>query len=253
MNSLSRSADGFLSVFDIRKSKIVAQSEQQDDELLSLVTVKNNKKVIVGSQDGILSLFTWGQWLDSTDRYPGHPQSVDTIVKIDEDTVATGSSDGLIRIVSILPNKLLGVIGDHGEFPVECIRLDKDKRYLGSCSHDSTVKFWDVEDLFEEGDNEEEEEEREKEVVEGDSAPSQKKRAKESDSEEDGWSDMDGAEEVEEEEEVEEVKVKVNKKDKKVETKVPKNKKQKINKKEVAAAASSSVKGAKKQFFSGLD
>ncbi len=32
-----------------------------------------------------------------SDRFPGHPDSVEAILKIDEDTVLTGSSDGLIR------------------------------------------------------------------------------------------------------------------------------------------------------------
>ncbi len=34
-------------------------------------------------------------------------QSVESMVKIDEDTVVTCSEDGIIRIVSIQPNKLL--------------------------------------------------------------------------------------------------------------------------------------------------
>lgn len=35
----------------------------------------------------------------------GHPSSVDALVKYDTDTVITGSSDGIIRIVNILPNR----------------------------------------------------------------------------------------------------------------------------------------------------
>ena len=40
-----------------------------------------------------------------THRFPGHPESVDALVKFDESTVLTGSSDGAIRILSVLPNK----------------------------------------------------------------------------------------------------------------------------------------------------
>lgn len=46
-------------------------------------------------------------------RTTGHPESVEAIVKLDEDTIATGSSDGMIRVVAIQPNKLLGVLGEH--------------------------------------------------------------------------------------------------------------------------------------------
>ncbi|KAJ3090819.1 WD domain repeat-containing protein 55 [Quaeritorhiza haematococci] len=124
-------------------------SENQDDELLSVTVLKDTKKAVVGTQDGVLSIFSWGDWGDCTDRFPGHPSSIESIAKLDESTIATGSSDGLVRVVSILPNKLAGVIGAHDEgFPVEKIGLSRDGRWLGSCSHDCTVQFWDVEQFM---------------------------------------------------------------------------------------------------------
>lgn len=79
-----------------------------------------------------------------TDRILGHPQSIDALVAIDENTVCTGSSDGLIRcvvsrelkqltqcrVVSVHPNKLLGVVGEHEDFPVERLALSGDKDRL---------------------------------------------------------------------------------------------------------------------------
>ncbi|CAM9940597.1 unnamed protein product, partial [Choristocarpus tenellus] len=55
----------------------------------------------------------------------GHPHSVDTLLKLDEDTVLTGSSDGIIRwvVVSLQPDKFLGLLGDHEDFPVESIEV----------------------------------------------------------------------------------------------------------------------------------
>jgi len=155
---LATSGDGTLGVYDIRKGKLHSLSDTQDDELLSLAILKNGKKVVCGTQDGILDIFSWDKWADISDRFPGHPKSIDTIVKVDEDTIFTGSSDGLIRVVQIHPNKLLGVIGEHEEFPIERIRLSRDNKYLGSCSHDNTVKFWNVEYLMD-NDNENNEEE----------------------------------------------------------------------------------------------
>lgn len=150
------SGDGCLSIFDIRKEKPVSVSDNQDDELLSVVIVKNTKKAVVGTQDGVLSLFSWGNWGDCTDRFPGHPSSIDAIVKIDEDTICTGSSDGLIRVIGILPNKLIGVIGDHDGMPIERMQLSSSKKWMGTCSHDSVVRFWDVAYLFEEEEDEDE-------------------------------------------------------------------------------------------------
>ncbi|KAL1916058.1 uncharacterized protein VTP21DRAFT_6062 [Calcarisporiella thermophila] len=147
--------DGYLSVWDIRKPDLVAMSDNQEDELLSVEILKDGKKVVVGSQEGILNLWTWGDWGDVSDRFLGHPNSIDAICRVDEDTIVTGSSDGIIRVIGILPNKFHGIIGEHEDFPVEQIKMSWDKRYLASCSHDAVVRFWDVRYLFE---SEEEEE-----------------------------------------------------------------------------------------------
>mmetsp|Transcript_25549 Transcript_25549/g.71456 ORF Transcript_25549/g.71456 Transcript_25549/m.71456 type:complete len:381 (+) Transcript_25549:169-1311(+) len=153
---LSVSGDGTLVVTDLRTRKVAAQSEEDaDDELLSVVVVKDGKKVVCGSQEGALFLYSWGYWNDCSDRFPGHPNSIDAMVKFDEDTIITGSSDGIIRIINILPNKLLGVVGEHADYPVECVALSGDRKLLASASHDNTVKIWDIAFLQEEGSDEE--------------------------------------------------------------------------------------------------
>ena len=103
----------------------------------------------------MLGLFKWGEWDDARDLFPGHPQSIDTIVKLDEDTVFTGSSDGIIRIVQIHPNQLLGIVGEHSRYPLECIAVSGDKTYLASCSHDNFVRFWNIAYLYEQDSDEE--------------------------------------------------------------------------------------------------
>ncbi len=57
-------------------------------------------------------------------------------VKVDEDTVLTGCSDGLVRAVRILPNALFGTLGQHDGFLVEMLKFDRDRRMVGSVSHD---------------------------------------------------------------------------------------------------------------------
>jgi len=152
---LCPSADGTLSIFDLRKGKLEAMSDNIEDELLSITIVKNGSKVVCGSQGGILNIFSWGNWGDISDRFPGHPESIDTIVDLSEDIICTGSSDGLIRVVSILPNRLLGVVGEHEEFPIERLDVSRDNNLLASCSHDNTVKFWNISYFWEEGKGEE--------------------------------------------------------------------------------------------------
>jgi len=153
---LCPSGDGTLSVFDLRKGKLEAMSDNLEDELLSIAVVKNNQKVVCGSQGGILNIFRYGYWGDVNDRFPGHPESIDALVKMSENIVVTGSSDGLIRVVEILPNRLLGVVGEHENYPIERLKLSRDSNMLASCSHDNTVKFWDVSFFWEE-ENEDEE------------------------------------------------------------------------------------------------
>lgn len=47
-----------------------ARSEEDaDDELLSVVMAKGGKKVVVGSQSGVLNLYSWGYWKDCSDRW----------------------------------------------------------------------------------------------------------------------------------------------------------------------------------------
>ncbi|KAG9016055.1 WD repeat-containing protein jip5 [Tulasnella sp. 427] len=158
---VASSGDCTLSVIDIRSTRTepFAQSDDQDDEFLSLCSIKDNSKLIVGTQLGMLTIFnrsSASSYLGPVDRMPGHPSSVDALVPITDDVIATGSSDGLIRLVQIMPNKLLGAVADHGDFPVERLGLSRDGKWLASASHDEWLKLTDVGDALEESDGEDE-------------------------------------------------------------------------------------------------
>lgn len=146
---LVSSADCTLSVYDLRMmgedpSKATRRSDDQEDELLSLQVMKNGRKVVCGTGEGVLSIFSWGTWGDLSDRFPGHPQSIDGLLKVDEDTLLTGSSDGLIRVVQIQPDKLLGVLGDHEGFPIEKLAFNSNHSFVGSLTHDNLIRIWDA-------------------------------------------------------------------------------------------------------------
>jgi WD repeat-containing protein 55 len=106
--------------------------------------MKGGRKVVCGTGQGVLALWSWGTWGDISDRFPGHPASVDALLKIDEDTLLTGSSDGLLRVVQILPDKFLGVLGDHEGFPIEHLQWNADKSLVGSVTHDKYIRLWDA-------------------------------------------------------------------------------------------------------------
>mmetsp|Transcript_12031 Transcript_12031/g.28529 ORF Transcript_12031/g.28529 Transcript_12031/m.28529 type:complete len:526 (+) Transcript_12031:55-1632(+) len=168
---LATCADGTLGVYDLRMNKGTLsdksrKSDHLDDELLSLCVLKSGKKVVCGTQTGALSIFSWGTWGDISDRFPGHPSSVETLLKIDENTLLTGSSDGLIRVVQIHPDKLLGLLNDgdkrgngsgdhefhiHERYPVEKLAYNSNKDIVGSLSHDNFIQLWDARILRDEG------------------------------------------------------------------------------------------------------
>ena len=151
---LAAGGGGYLSVFNPRKGRLEARSDHMDDELLSVKWICGGKNAIVGTTEGVLNFWKAGDWGNISTRFPGHPESVDSIVVIDEHTVVTGSSDGMLRIVSCLPNQLLGLVGEHGDFPIESVRMSRNKNFLASASHDNRIKFWNIDYLFEDEEDE---------------------------------------------------------------------------------------------------
>merc|ERR1712166_1019494 len=220
------SADGSLGVYDLRMNKgAVADtsrtSDHQDDELLSLCVLKSGKKVVCGTQTGTLAIFSWGTWGDISDMFPGHPSSVDALLKIDENTLLTGSSDGLIRVVQLHPDKFLGILnegadgrasgssddldshGAHGGYPVEQLKYNSNKDVVGSISHDNFVRLWDARILKDDNKDNDDDEEEESDEDNDDLKPSATVRAKAvstatkktntngKDNSDDEWEDMD--------------------------------------------------------------
>ncbi|XP_006658922.2 WD repeat-containing protein 55 [Oryza brachyantha] len=145
---LATSGDGTLSVNNLRRNKVKSQSEFSEDELLSVVVMKNGKKVVCGTPSGALLLYSWGFFKDCSDRFLGHAQSVDTMLKLDEETLISGAADGVIRLVGILPNRIIQPLAEHSEYPIEALAFSNDRNYLGSISHDKMLKLWDLQDLL---------------------------------------------------------------------------------------------------------
>lgn len=60
-------------------------------------------------------------------------------------SVCTGSSDGLLRRISLSSSQVSfdGILGDHGEdLPIERVRTKS--QLLASCGHDLRIRFWDL-------------------------------------------------------------------------------------------------------------
>lgn len=53
--------------------------------------------MVCGSADGVLNIYSWGEWGDISDRIPTENDSIDSICPITEDIICTGTDDSYIR------------------------------------------------------------------------------------------------------------------------------------------------------------
>ncbi|KAL6133890.1 hypothetical protein ACLB2K_066123 [Fragaria x ananassa] len=147
MKLLGTSGDGTLSVCNLRKNKVQAKSEFSEDELLSVVIMKNGQKVVCSSQTGNILLYSWGCFKDCSDRFIDlSPNSVDALLKLDEDRLIAASETGLISLVGILPNRIIQPIAER-------LAFSHDKKFLGSIAHDQLLKLWDMDDILQDSRN----------------------------------------------------------------------------------------------------
>lgn len=144
---LCTSGDGHLLVYNTRKKQLERRSDQLEEELLSLAIMKRGEKVVCGGGTGTLNIYAWNEWADVSDRLPTASESVESICPVTEDLVCIGGDDGVIRCLQIQPHRAIGVLGRHGSFPIDNLRLSPDGETLASCSGDQTVRFWDVSGL----------------------------------------------------------------------------------------------------------
>ena len=100
-----------------------------------------------GSGEGVINIFNYGEWGNISDRFPGHPSSIDCMQPLSDNVYLTGCFDGNIRACHIFPNRFLGVVGSHDDFPIQKLCLSSDKNVCASISHDEYVKFWNVENI----------------------------------------------------------------------------------------------------------
>ena len=167
---IASSGDCTLSVYDLKGFKFLQESMDQEDEMYGGCILKNGQKIVFGSQSGALMIYSRDQMANCDDRFVGHPDTVQTIVKIDESTIMTGCADGLIRICSIQPNNLFGVLGNgqYDDTSIEILKISHDGTILGSTSHDDAIRLWDISFLQEDEDDGEEENEDDGEKYEDD-------------------------------------------------------------------------------------
>ncbi|KAE8445724.1 WD repeat-containing protein jip5 [Mollisiaceae sp. DMI_Dod_QoI] len=149
-----------LAVTDLRRGVLV-KSEDQEEELLSSVFVgglpsrpgrSKGEKVLVGSSNGVLTLWERGVWDDQDERIivdggRGGGESLDSLVLMPDGVgdggknVVVGVGDGTIRIVKLGLNKVIGEPLRHDEVEsVVGLGFDVGGRLISGGG--SVVKVW---------------------------------------------------------------------------------------------------------------
>ncbi|RXN04759.1 WD repeat-containing 55 [Labeo rohita] len=144
---LTASGDGTMGVFNIKRRRFELLSEFQNGDLTSVCIMKRGRKVVCGSGEGKIYIFNWNGFGATSDRFAVQAESVDCIVPITDNILCAASTDGVIRAVNVLPNRVLGSVGQHVGMSIEEIAQSRDTRFLASCAHDELIKFWDISSL----------------------------------------------------------------------------------------------------------
>ncbi|KAL0239311.1 hypothetical protein PCE1_004998 [Barthelona sp. PCE] len=164
-------ADGYLYVFDLASKELLMISENLDDEQQSMLFIsRKDPYLVTGTLEGKINFWKMDQWDLPCNAFHVHPDSVSAIIAVTDELYLTGSSDGLIRVLSFMPNEPLGMIGDH-DFPIENLTLNCSKSIVASSSHGDCVKLWDTSFLVEEEEEVEETQPEQLKIV-----PKKKKR-----------------------------------------------------------------------------
>ncbi|CZT40324.1 probable WD repeat-containing protein jip5 [Rhynchosporium secalis] len=166
-----------LAVTDLRRGVLV-KSEDQEEELLSSVYVgglpsrpgrSKGQKVLVGSSNGVLTLWERGVWDDQDERIivdggRGGGESLDALVLMPEGVgdggknVVVGVGDGTIRIVKLGPNKVTVSLRHDEVEGVVGLGFDVEGRLISGGG--SIIKVWqekmNLEEESEEDDSDDE-------------------------------------------------------------------------------------------------
>ncbi|KAM4611658.1 WD repeat-containing protein 55 [Polymixia lowei] len=144
---LTASGDCTMGVFNMKRRRFELLSEYQSGDLTSVAVMKRGRKVVCGSSEGTIYIFNWNGFGATSDRFAVKAESVDCIVPLTDSIMCIASMDGFIRAINLLPNRVIGCIGQHVGEPIEQIARSRDSRFLASSAHDQLVKFWDISSL----------------------------------------------------------------------------------------------------------
>ncbi|XP_053213456.1 WD repeat-containing protein 55 homolog [Panonychus citri] len=139
---VASSGEGTLTAFNIRSRRMEEpQSELFDAGFQCVRYYEDRGKVLVGAEDSAINIFNIGQWGNISDRFPVKTRLpsrkmagnvIDSMELIGDDKyVVLGCSDGHLRLLSILPNKVIASVSDH-QTSIESLTVNKNTKVIAS-------------------------------------------------------------------------------------------------------------------------
>ncbi|TKY53636.1 WD repeat-containing protein 55-like [Spatholobus suberectus] len=124
--------EGCIKVWDTRERSCCNSFNAHEDYISDMTFASDAMKLLATSD----------QFIDLSSN------SIDAMLKLDEDRIITGSENGIINLVGILPNRVIQPIAEHSQYPVECLAFSHDWKFLGSIAHDQMLKLWDLDNIL---------------------------------------------------------------------------------------------------------
>ena len=151
---LTSSIDSTLCVYDINKLSLYALSDKLDEELNCMLSYKNGSHILCGSGEGNVLIFNWDWFGDFKDMIKGHPEGINDMDKFDENIFFTGSEDGFVRICTMYPKGVRGILksknkreNDNAMKDVNKIKISKDKKNVITCSGMDCLRLCDISNI----------------------------------------------------------------------------------------------------------
>ena len=150
---LSSSIDSTLCVYDLRKHSLYALSDNLDEELNCLVTIKECNHILCGSGEGNILIFNWNWFGDFKDQIKGHPEGINSMDKYNDNIIFTGCEDGGIRICSMYPKGLRGILSSENNKKksnfkdINKIKISKDKNSIITCSGMDCLRLYNISEI----------------------------------------------------------------------------------------------------------
>ena len=150
---LSSSIDSTLSVYDLKKHSLYALSDNLDEELNCLLSIKGCNHILCGSGEGNILIFNWNWFGDFKDQITGHPEGINCMDKYNDNVIFTGCEDGGIRICSMYPKGLRGILSSKNnkkksDFKdVNKIKISSDKNTIITSSGMDCLRLYNISEI----------------------------------------------------------------------------------------------------------